>query len=203
MKVRVSFVWMALIVLMVTLGCAKDKNSPRETGLRDETYNATEAEAKERLNQLMREKISSEQQYEDSGSIPVIYRRPYYFREYSVYPDGPDGFQVEFRENDSRTNPLFAEVKVNKIRYSTQMYRKHNQAASDTNFLRDTGEEVFYFEWHNGRWQQTGAIFNAQTTEEMVDGAWVSHHQKTIRVNPGAERPGWIGRFWERIRGEK
>lgn len=194
---------MVLLVMAFANGCAKDKHRSNETGLRDDTYTASEEEARDRLKNLVNEKIESEKQYDDTAGVPVIYRRPFYFREYGVYPDGANGFEVEFRENDSRTNPLLAEVKLNKVRYSTQMYRKYNQAASDINFLRDTGSETLFFEWRNGRWHQTGAVFNAQSTDEMIDGEWVAHQDKTIRVNPDADRPGLIGRFWERIRGEK
>ncbi len=191
-----------LLAMALLAGCAKD-NYGSNTGLIDSSFSGDKEEAKDHLKELVRDKIISEKEYDNPTNIPVIFRRPYYFREYAVYPDGTDGFEIEFRENDSRITPLFAEVRLNKIRYSTQMYRKYNQAATDTNFLRDTGEETLHFQWQNGRWHQTGAVFNAQNTDELVDGTWEPHHEETVRVNPDAEKRGWFGRAWERIRGER
>ncbi len=197
---------MTLATLVFIVSCAGDTSKgvgPATSGFRDPEFIPDQEQAKEHLKDLIREKITNENQVSESSGIPVIYRRPYYFREYSVYPDGAEGFTIEFRENDLRTRPLIAEVKLNKTRYSTKMHRKQNLAASDTDFLRDTGSQTLVFEWHNGRWVQTGAIFDAEKTDEKVNGEWVAHEEEPVRVDPAAEQRGWFGRIWERVRGEK
>ncbi|NLV44195.1 MAG: hypothetical protein GXY07_06825 [Candidatus Hydrogenedentes bacterium] len=199
MKPRRKLFVMALLIVVFTVGCARNRSSaPLFT---DSEFSATQEDAQERLREIISQQVASESQAGEGRVVPVIHRRPYYFKEYSVYPDGPEAFEIEFRENDSRTRPLIAEVKLNKVRYSTQMHRKEGRAAADNNFYRDSGEELLVYEWHNGRWTRTGAIFNAQTTEEQVNGQWVPHKEETVRVNPEEEQRGWFGRMWERIRG--
>jgi hypothetical protein len=201
--IQVCFV-MTFFLSILTSGCASDgsqQNSPAGAAVTDGVFSPTQAEAEIRLKEMVTEQIQSEKQYDNTQAVPVIKRRPYYFKEYAVYPDGPDGFDVEFREIDSRTRPLMAEVNLNKIRYSTHMHRKYNLAASDSDFLRDTGKETLVFEWRNGRWTRTGAIFDAEKTEENINGQWAPRREETVRVNPEEDRPGWFGRIWQRIRG--
>lgn len=199
MKTRRIVLVMALLLIVSVTGCARGRSSSSQ--FMDNEFSATQEDAQARLKDIIREKIAAESGKGEGQAIPVIYRRPYYFREYSVFPDGEDAFELDFRENDSRTRPLIAEVKLNKIRYSTQMHRKQGRAAADTTFFRDSGEETLVYEWHNGRWAQTGAIFNALKTEEQVNGQWVPHKEETVRVNPEEEHRGWFGRMWGRIRG--
>lgn len=199
MKPRYFYLVITVIILAIAVGCSRGRSS--QTLFSDNKFSATEEDARERLNEIIREEIAAGGEQKEGAIVPVIYRRPYYFREYSVYPDGPDGFSADFRENDSRTRPLMAEVKLSKIRYSTQMYRKEHEAAADTNFFKDTGVETLVFEWHNGRWTRIGAIFDAQKTEEKIGEEWVPRREETVRVNPDADKRGWFGRLWERVRG--
>ena len=202
MKVRTICLCLLLSMTLVGAGCAgRRERSGASSGFTDGVFTPTEADAQARLKEMVRELIASEKHYTDARSVPVVRRRPYYFREYSVYPDGADGFEVDFRQVDSRIRPLVAEVRMKKVRYSTQMHRKQDSAMQDMSFLRDVGMETLVYEWHNGRWTRTGAIFNAHTTEEQVNGQWVPRREETVRVNPAEERPGWFGRMWERIRG--
>lgn len=204
MKIKWGCLLLACLTVVLVSNCARggDRNNrPGGTQITDREFRATEAEAQARLKEIVREQILAGQQTPEAKTIPIIRRRPYYFREYAVYPDGPEDFEIEFREVDSRTRPLMSEVRLNKIRYSTRMHRKYDRAAADTNFLRDTGVEVLVYEWHNGRWTRTGAIFNAQKTEEQIDGVWQPRRDEIVRVDPAAEQPGWFGRMWERIRG--
>lgn len=199
MKLRHVHLLIALSMLAIVVGCAKNNSS--QNFFKDNEFSANEEDAQARLKEIIREQITAAGTERESAVVPVIYRRPYYFKEYAFYPDGTDGFEATFRKNDSRTAPLMAEVKMNKVRYSTQMYRKHDQAAADNNFFKDTGVETLVFEWHNGRWSRIGGIFDAQTTEEKVGDEWVPRKEETVRVNPDAEKRGWFGRMWERIRG--
>ena len=199
MKRRHVYSMFVLSMLAIIVGCARDRSS--QNLFKDSEFSATAEDAQERLKAIIREEIAAASTEKDGSVVPVIYRRPYYFKEYAFYPDGPDGFEVDYRENDSRTSPLMAEVKMNKVRYSTQMYRKHDQAASDTNFFKDTGVETLVFEWNNGRWSRIGGIFDAQKTEEKIGDEWVPRKEETVRVNPDADKRGWFGRMWERIRG--
>ncbi|NLO33660.1 MAG: hypothetical protein GX117_09955 [Candidatus Hydrogenedentes bacterium] len=199
MRLKYQFFALLFSIAFLALGCAKDRAS--DAVFTDSQFTATPDEAQTRLKDIVRDQISENSASREPQVLPVIYRRPYYFKEYFIYTDAIEDVEIEFRDNDSRARPLIAEVKLNKIRYSTQMHRKEARAAADTDFLRDVGEELLVYEWRNGRWIKTGAIFDARTTEEQINGAWVPHEEETVRVNPEEDQRGWFGRMWERIRG--
>ncbi len=204
MKTRVilaTAVACALSVIPWQTGCNSFGRRDRGEVFSDSQFTPTRAQAEDRLREIVRGYIMETGTAQESHHAPVIRRRPYFFREYVVYPDGPDVFEVEFREVDSRIRPLLAEVKINKIRYSTRMHRKHDRAEADRNFLRDTGEETLVYEWRSGRWTLTSTFFNAHKTEEMIAGEWQPRRDETLRVIPEEDQPGWFGRVWQRIRG--
>ena len=195
--------WVPLAGLVVFSGCSTFGGGGRGDTFIDSSFNPDQKAAEERLHEIVREYIGAEQANAEKQNVPVVRRRPYYFREYSVFPDGVDGFSIDFREADSRIRPLLAEVKINKIRYSTQMHRKRDRAQRDLNFMRDTGVETLVFELRSGRWSRTGKIFDAEKTEEQINGEWFPRREETERVVPSEDRPGFFGRIWMRIRGEK
>jgi len=130
-----------------------------------------------------------------------VFRRPYFFKEYSVYPDGADEFDADIRETESRTAPVVANVTLEKQRFATRLHRKRAEAAADENFLRDTGVETMTFEWRGGQWKRVGTLFVAEKTEEYVNGEWVPPQEEIQRTVAEEERPGWWGRTWGKITG--
>ena len=203
MSAPIVMVCIQLILATVLTGCNTFGSGSRGDTFIDPVFSADQEEAKERLHSIVREHIQTGQSAADAHRAPVVRRRPYYLKEYSIYPDGAEGFTVDFREIDSRIRPLMAEVVIGKVRYSTRMHRKHDRAVSDMDFLRDTGVETLVFELRSGRWVRTGAVFDAETTEEQVSGEWIPRREETKRIIPSEERPGWFKRVWLRVRGEK
>ena len=45
--------------------------------------------------------------------------------------------------------------------------------------------------------------FDAEKTEEQINGEWMPRSEETERIIPAEERPGFFKRLWMRIRGEK
>lgn len=204
MKIRYIAFPVILFISIALMNCGGGKavqGGLSVTPVIDNTFNANESEARDRLNEIVRGMITSVNNSAEANKNRVEYQRPYYFKEYVNYPGGESAFEINFREIDSRTRPLMAEVHLDKVRYSTHMHRKEASAAGDNVFFRDTGVETLIFEWHNGRWTRMGAIFEAKTTEEYLNGQWVPRREETVRINPSEDRPGWFGRLWERIRG--
>jgi hypothetical protein len=193
----------SLAAVVVLTGCSTFGGGSRGDTFMDSSFNPDQKAAEDRLHEIVREYIATEQANAEKRNAPVVKRRPYYFREYSVYPDGAEGFSIDFREVDSRIRPMLAEVRVSKIRYSTQMHRNKGRAENDMNFMRDTGVETLVFELRSGRWSRTGKIFDAQKTEEQINGEWFPRREETERVVPSEDRPGFFKRIWMRIRGEK
>ena len=132
----------------------------------------------------------------------LVRRKPYWFRQRVVYPDGPDAFEMSIREADSRTAPLRAEVKLDKVRYASEMHEKKDAAREDTNLYRGTGTETLTYEFRNGRWDKLGSLFVAEKLEENVNGEWVPV-EESVEEQLMAEQPsrGFLRRAWSGITG--
>jgi hypothetical protein len=163
---------------------------------------ASREEAESRLQDTVKKYIMSELRRGAKATPDLLQKRPYFYREYVEYPDGADKFDIQMRDNESRTRPFIAEVKLNKIRFSTRMYRARDRAEEDDNFLRDTGAETLNYELRNGRWHRVGGLFVAAKTEENVAGEWVPRRDETVRVTTGESKPGWFKRTWSKISGK-
>jgi hypothetical protein len=163
---------------------------------------ASKDEAESRLQSTVKGYIMAELRRGTKAKPDLVHRRPYFYKEYVEYPDGADKFDIQLRDNDSRTRPFIAEVKVNKIRFSTRMHRKRDTAEEDGNFLRDTGTETLNYELRNGRWHRLGGLYVAAKTEENLAGEWVPRRDDTVRVNPSESKPGWFKRTWSKITGK-
>jgi len=162
---------------------------------------ASKDEAESRLQDTVKKYIMSELRRGEKAKPDMVQKRPYFYKEYVEYPDGTDKFDIQLRDNESRTRPFLAEVKINKIRFSTRMYRERDRAEEDGNFLRDTGTETLSYELRNGRWHRVGSLYVAAKTEENVAGEWVPRREETVRVSPSESRPGWFKRTWSKITG--
>ncbi len=127
--------------------------------------------------------------------------KPYYFKEYSVYPNGMADADIEYKETESRTRRVIAEVTVDKVRYATRLHRKREDARQDENFFRDTGVETLTYELRSGRWRRVGSLFVAEKTEEFVNGEWVPRREEVERVLEAEEGKGWFGRMWSTVTG--
>ncbi len=163
---------------------------------------ASKDEAESRLQDTVRGYIQSELRRGSKATPDLVHKRPYFYKEYVQYPDGSDKFDVQLRDNDSRTRPFIAEVKANKIRFSTRMYRERDRAEGDDNFLRDTGTETLNYELRNGRWHRLGSLYVAAKTEENVAGEWIPRRDETVRITAAESKPGWFKRTWSKITGK-
>ena len=184
-------------------GCAifggKSQSSPvlsEEPGLAaaDESL-----EYEARLHETIRSRIRAAGRRQENANTRVVFKKPYYFRVYSVYPVADDDYSLEFTEKESRTTPLNAEMIVDKIRFATRMHRKREDARNDKNFLRDTGTETTSYELRNGRWRRLGSLFVADKTEEFVDEEWQPIRETAaLPVLEVDEPKSWLRRlmFW-------
>lgn len=155
------------------------------------------------LRRIVRRTIEAAENMTDQQRHRVIARKPYFLKEYMVYPDGPDEMEVILQETELRTAPLLADVVVAKKRFTTKLHRKRQEARADSSFLRDTGVEKVTFEMRNGRWTRIGAVFLSDKTEEMVNGEWVPVEEEIQRTIAKEEEQseGWLRRKWTAITG--
>lgn len=159
------------------------------------------AECEAELRKLVSSFIQTAERDQEDNQTQVIRRKPYFYKEYAVYPKGPDGFELSLQETESRTRPYIAGVKMEKIRFSTHLHRERSEAVGDTQFLRDTGMETLSFELRNGRWTRVGSVFVAEKTEQNVNGQWVPIAEEQKRTVESEEQPGWFSRTWNKVLG--
>ena len=132
----------------------------------------------------------------------IIARKPYFFKEYVVYPEGSDEFELILRETQSRTVPYIGEAAVPKQRFATELHRKKRDARADSTFLRGVGVETISYELRNGRWTRLGSLFVAEKIEENVNGEWVPVREAVEQaIVSEQEEEGWLRRAWSSVTG--
>ncbi|MCX5759415.1 MAG: hypothetical protein NTU83_13095, partial [Candidatus Hydrogenedentes bacterium] len=138
----------------------------------------------------------------DEQKNRVVKRKPYFFRQYDVYPEGIDKAKALAQAQESRSVPWVGDVALAKQRFITRFHSKRKEAESDTNFLREMGAETITFELRSGRWTRVGSLFVAEKSEENVNGEWVAV-KETMKRTPANEeqRPGFFKRTWNKVLG--
>lgn len=200
MNMRTIILLSTMVIAVWAAGCAsKGDRTPEDAVAASPATAVDEREAE--LRQLVRRHIESAQRSESDARADLIHRRPYFYKEYGVYPNGADDFEVDIQESESRSAPYFANVRIDKVRYATRFHRKRDEASSDSSFLRDTGVETLSYQWRGGAWKRVGALFVAEKTEENVNGEWVPPREEIKRTVEQEEEPGWWGRTWSKITG--
>lgn len=150
-----------------------------------------------KLQRRVRNDLTSAKNDEAEGRSRVIGRKPYFLKQFSVYPEGAETFDVKYLEMESRTAPLSAEVVARKLLFSTRLHRDRETARADSHFLRDTGIETTTYELRNGKWQRVGSLFIAEKTEQQVGGEWRPVQKQTPpALSTESEDRG----FWNRLR---
>lgn len=156
-----------------------------------------------RLREAVEAYIQSTGQNDSEAGSRLVHKKPYYFKEYYVYPSGAASARIDIQETDSRTVPFRAQVKIDKQRFATKLHRKRDEAVADSNFFRDTGVETLTFEMRNGRWYRAGSLFVAERTEENINGEWVPAQEEVERTVAAEEEDAenWWRRAWSTVTG--
>ena len=190
----------ACIILLALLpSCALWRGAPGGSGVEvavEAPPERSEAEYRALLDDTVRDEIAAAS---GRAKAKFVSRKPYFYKTYAEYPDGPGSYTVDMRDSYSRTAPMSADVTIGKYRYSTRFSRNRELARQDENYLRDTGEETVSLEFRNGKWRRLGSLFVADRTEELDNGEWVRVRKDTPAV-PGdtTEKAGRFNRlkFW-------
>jgi hypothetical protein len=194
----------ALVAVSMGGSCSRfggEKSTPSAVAAPSEPVSSqTDYEAK--LLDAVQSYVRSQAGDASGAGSRLTRKTPYYFKEYSVYPDGADPLDVDVLESDLKTAPYRAQVKLNKQRFATKMHRKRDEAVADSNFLRDTGTETLSFELRGNRWHKVGSLFVAEKTEENVNGEWVPAQEEVERTVAAEEQQeSWWTRAWSAISG--
>jgi len=162
-----------------------------------------EAESYEsRLRKIVEKTIAIEMRNKQETAAKVQRARPYYFRAYSEYPAGEDGYTVETFETDSVIRPMRGSAEVRKVRYSTRLHRSRDAARDDNDLRRTPGVETVSYEVRNGEWVRLGSTFVGDATEQQIEGRWEPAPADPEPLpEPKRERRGFFGRLWGRIVG--
>lgn len=188
---------LCVAVCLAAGGCASTGN--KSTG---EAVSA--APTAEEYQALLRERVEADlaqaRAQQGAEHTELVFKRPYYYREYSEYPGGVDVYSLDFSEKESRTTPMTAELEVEKVRYATRPRTSREDARGDENFLRSSGIDTISYELRSGEWRPVGSLFLASATEESQDGTWVQIHEQRRLTGSLTEEPtSWWQKlkFWE------
>lgn len=207
---RNAFVCLCMAISAFSLsGCASlwggGESTPRAVLAEEDASGvpASEAEYRGRLETLVRRGVSETEAAADERRDSILYKRPYYFRQYESYPSGASNLDMAMRKTESKTAPYVADVTLDKVRYATRIHRRRDEAVSDVNFLRDTGRETQTYEFRNGRWVRVGSLFLAEKSEENINGEWVPLEEEVQRTVAAEEQAAdsWWRRAFGRITG--
>jgi hypothetical protein len=153
---------------------------------------------------LLRRAVQAYIQQTSGDQNRLIRRRPYYYKEYSVYPGGAESAELNITETDSQLTPYIATVRLEKQRYATRLHRDRDEAVADTNFIRDTGTQTLHYEWRGNRWVPGDSLFVAQVSEEQVNGQWTPRDEtaeRTVAAEEEQAEGGILNRVWSLIGG--
>ena len=196
-----------IVVLMISVGaCKHHRRSERALILQSNPVEAkaTPQEYENQLRDLVTKQIASDTAAAEERRTKVLWQKPYFYREYSVYPDAANNIKVTLQETESRSAPLAADVAVEKQRFTTRFHRERAEAEKDNNFIRGTGSEMMTYELRNSRWTRSGSIFVSEKTEENVNGEWVPV-KESLKTTVAAEEEhavGWLKKTWSAISGK-
>ncbi len=186
----------AIAVCVIAAGCASTGDKSGAAVSEAPTSEEYQAQLRERVEADLT--AAHEKQGPDNSE--VIFKRPYYYREYFEYPTGVDVYSLDFTEKESRTTPMTAELEVEKVRYATRLRTSRDEARDDGNFLRSTGIDSISYELRSGEWRPVGSLFLARTTEANVDGTWTQIDEPRRATGSLIEEPtSWWQKlkFWD------
>lgn len=156
---------------------------------------------KAQLREIVRDDIAVARRDADESGAEIHSYKPYYFKEFHDYPEGPDTFDIEFTEQESKTAPLAADVTIPKLRFTTDVQRDRMAVRSDTDFQRERGVETISYELRNGIWRRVASLFVASEVSTMVGGEWVPKEEEPRNQYDAFEdRQGWFRRTLNRLR---
>ncbi len=191
----------ALVIMVGLAACAHGNKKAVSPGASAEAYVPPTVEQREReLRDTVAQQLTAANQAQAEQGQKIVHRTPYYFRQYSVYPESAD-FDVMMQEKESRSTPFVADVTVPVQRFVTGLHRSREEAAQDGDFLRETGVETVTYEFRNGHWVRVGSMFVAERTEQNIDGSWTRVQPRVQRTIPQEEEKGFFGRLWSKIAG--
>ena len=185
---------LALSIVCLALPACRHSSKDAAPGMNDRSQAACEAT----LKQIVNQHIAAAPTTEDFSNAQLVRKKPYYFKEFGVYPDGADAFRVTLQKTESKSGPYVAEVRMKKVRYATRLKRDKTEADKDQGFLRSTGGETVTYEFRNGKWRRMGSMFVAEKTEESVSGEWLPLREEPKYLEPREkeEQRGWFRRTW-------
>lgn len=179
-------------------GCASTGSKSASDAVVTAAPTAEEYQAQ--LRELVEADLAQARAQQGVENTELLFKRPYYYREYVEYPGGVGVYSLDFTEKESRTTPMTAELEVEKIRYATRPQTSRENARGDENFLRSTGIDTISYELRSGEWRPVGSLFLASAMEENQDGTWVQVHEQRRLTGSLTEEPtSWWQKlkFWE------
>lgn len=196
---QISFLLLAAATVLN--GCGTSGGSRIASDFDAASGGTTLDDYKQQLREIIRAEIAETRRDADVSDADLHNYKPYYFKAFEDYPAGPDSFEIEFIEQDSKTAPLVANVTIPKLRFTTDVQRDRTEARVDDDFKRQRGLETISFELRNGRWHRLASLFVATDVSTMSGGEWVPlEEEPRDEFDRFEDRPGWFRRTLDRLR---
>ncbi|MCA1902090.1 MAG: hypothetical protein LDL53_07705 [Candidatus Hydrogenedens sp.] len=145
----------------------------------------------------LQEIIKNEIKSSSATNKNQVYRkRPYFWKNYSVYSNSDAPFDIQLQETDSKSKPYIAKIVLEKTLYYTRLHKNHRDAEEDNNYIRSIGKETLTYELRNGRWTKIGSVFVPDKTEKKINNEWVPLREEEIqKEQPEEPKKGWLNRI--------
>lgn len=188
-------IFIVSIIVATTSGCAifRFGSSSSDSGFTSTVVSDSERDAK--LRELVDRSLRDAQRADTPESADLIFRRPYYYREYVNYPGGVEEYALETVASDSRITPYTAQVRLNKERFTTRFDKKKDRVRSNSSFYASRGHETRSYELRHGRWRETGTLFIAEETDDTLKKDTPEFDEVLLGGDASKEKKG----LWRRI----
>ncbi len=189
------------ILLLMCFSCATVKGwvsrDSKKTETQEVSQEITHVPTKEDYIQDLQQIVKNEIKSAMSTDKNYVYRkRPYFWKNYSVYNNVEGPFEINIQETDSKSKPYIAKIELEKTMYYTKLHKTKRDAEEDTNFIRSSGKGILTYELRNGRWTKIGSLFVPEQTEKKVGDSWVPLKEEEIQKEQAEEpKQGWLNRI--------
>ncbi len=170
----------------------KDTNT-QTTSSQETTKVPTREDYIQNLQQIIKNEIKTTM----SADKNYVYRkRPYYWKNYSVYNNTEGPFEIDVQETDTKSKPYIAKIQLEKTIYYTKLHNNRRDAEEDTNFIRSKGKETLTYELRNGQWIKIGSLFVPEQTEKKIGDTWAPIKEEELqKEQPEEPKEGWFKRI--------
>jgi hypothetical protein len=168
---RVVRLGLVCFLMAVLSGCALFGGGKSDSKVMTSEMVADQSQHEVQLRALVDRRLTESSTSNSANNAQLLYRKPFYYREYVEYPDDIDSYLVEISKTEYKGTPYVAKVRLAKKRYVTALEKKKPKARKDSEFFYSTGMQTLSYEMRHGKWLETGSVFVAQESQARTSAS--------------------------------